>query len=102
MEEYALYVGIKMSYTKRIKNLIICGDSMLVIRAIVKRNITRGDIYSGIMSRSLDALKRFEKITFYHIKLELNVEVENFAKVGSRSGKGNLVNNGELRLYPLL
>jgi hypothetical protein len=47
---------------------------MLVIRAIVQRNIVGGNIYNGIMFRSLDALKNFEKITLYHIKRELNVE----------------------------
>jgi hypothetical protein len=54
-----------------------------------------------IMYRSLDALKNFEKVTFYHIKRELNVEVDKCAKVGSRLAKGHLVINGELRIHPL-
>jgi ribonuclease HI len=45
-EAYALYAGIKIALSKRIKNLIICGDSMLVKRAIVQRNIVGGNIYN--------------------------------------------------------
>jgi ribonuclease HI len=46
-EAYALYVGIKMVYSKRIKNLIICGDPMLVIRAIVQRKVVSSNICNG-------------------------------------------------------
>jgi ribonuclease HI len=46
-EAYALYVGIKMVHSKRIKNLIICRDPMLVIRAIVQRKVVGSNIYNG-------------------------------------------------------
>jgi hypothetical protein len=90
-----------MALSKQIKNLIICRDSMLVIRAIVQRNVTRGNIYKGIMSHSLDMLKNFDKITLYHIKRELNMEADKNAKVGSRLNKGHMIISGESRFHPL-
>jgi len=100
-EVYAVYVGIKLAHSKGIRSLIICRDSMMVIRAVVKGNITRGNIYSGIMSRSLVALKNFEKSTMYHVKREINVEANKLTKVGSRLGKGDIVVNGILRFQPI-
>jgi hypothetical protein len=35
------------------------------------------------------------------MKRELNVEVDKYAKAGSRLTKGNMVINGELRIHPL-
>jgi len=75
---------------------------MTVIRAVVHGNINEGNIYLGIMSRSLAALKNFNKSTLYHIKIELNIEANKLTKVGSGLGKGELVVNGNLRFQPIL
>jgi ribonuclease HI len=98
VEALALYVGINLALSNRINNLIICGDSMLVIRAIVHKNITGGNIYKGIMSHILDILKNFEKTTLYHIKRDHNEEADKNAKVGSRLRKGKMLIKGELRI----
>lgn len=100
-EAYALYACINLGFYKRIKNLIICGDSMLVIRAIVHKNITGGNIYKGIMPRALDMLKNFDKTTRYHIKLELNMEADKNAKAGSRLNMGHMLISGESRFHLL-
>lgn len=46
-EAYALYEGIRQATLKGIRQIIICGDSMILIRAIVKQNIAGSNIYRG-------------------------------------------------------
>lgn len=74
---------------------------MLVIRSIVHKNITGGNIYKGIMPRALDMLKNFDKTTRYHIKLELNMEADKNAKAGSRLNMGHMLISGESRFHLL-
>jgi hypothetical protein len=69
-EEYAfaLFASISLAQSKRIQNLVVCRESMMVIRVVVKGNIIGGNLYSGVMSRSLDALKNFDKHIMYQAK----------------------------------
>jgi hypothetical protein len=53
VEAYGLYARINLALSKQIKELIICEDSILIIRENFQRNIIEGIIYNGIMSRSL-------------------------------------------------
>jgi ribonuclease HI len=58
-EDYALFEGIRLAQSMGIRRITICGDSMMVIRVIVKKNIVGGNVYFGVMSRSLALLKFF-------------------------------------------
>lgn len=74
---------------------------MMVIRAIVQKNIVGGNVYSGIMSRSLALLKNLDEYSLYHIKRGINSEANQKAKEGSGLGKGELTVNGSTRLLPI-
>jgi hypothetical protein len=78
-----------------IQILTICGDSMMVIRTIVKKSIVGGNVYIGVMSRSLALLKNFDECTSFHIKCELNFEADKWAKEGSDLGIGEIIINGK-------
>jgi ribonuclease HI len=97
-EAYALFEGIRLAQSMGIQSLIICGDSMMVIRVIIKGYIVGGNVYSGVMSQSLALLKNFDECSLYHIKRDLNFEADKRAKEGSRLGIGEIIINGEKRL----
>jgi ribonuclease HI len=101
VEAYALFAGINLVVSKHIKNIIICDESMLVIRAMNHRNIIGGNVFKGVMSRILDTLQKFDNTTLYHIKCDLNLEADRQANIGSRINKGYMLIQGELRLHHL-
>jgi len=73
----------------------------MVIKAIVHKNISRDDVYSGVMSRTLALLKNLDEYSLFHIKRGLNLEVDQKAKEGTSLGKGELKVNGSVRLLPI-
>jgi hypothetical protein len=74
---------------------------MMVIRVIVQKNIAGGNVYFGIMSRSLSLLKNLDEYSLFHIKRGLNSEADQKAKEGTSLGKGELMVNGSVRLLPI-
>lgn len=98
---YALFEGIRLAQSMGIRRLTIWGDSMMVIRVIVKRNIVGGNVYFGMMSRSLALLNFFKDYSPYHIKRDLNSEANKGAKEGFDLGKGEIIVNGSTRLLPI-
>jgi ribonuclease HI len=99
VESFVLYASIKLAISHQISNLIICGDSMLVIRAIIHKHITGGNKFKGIMFHILDILKLLNNPNLFHIKRNLNEEANKNAKIGSRLNKGKMIIKGELRTY---
>jgi ribonuclease HI len=93
---FALYEGTRKALLKGIRRIIICGDSMILVRAIVKQNITRSNIYRGVLTQIQTLLCQFEKYTMFHIKRGLNMVVDQLAKEGSNLRKGEMKLNGEL------
>jgi ribonuclease HI len=49
VEALALYAGIRLAQTEGIQNLVVCGDSMMIIRALVKGPIVGGNFFFGVM-----------------------------------------------------
>jgi len=99
-EAFALYAGIKLALSHQISNRIICCNSMLVIRAIIHKNITGGNKFKGIMFRILDILRLINNSFFFHIKIHYNKEeVDKNTKMGSWLSKGKMLIRGELRTH---
>jgi ribonuclease HI len=101
VEFYALWEGIRFTKAMGIQKLTIFGDSMLVIRAIIKRNIIGNNVFIGIISHSLSLLVEFEVYNVFHIKRELNFEVDRWAKVGSNLEEGEILINGTKGRFPI-
>jgi hypothetical protein len=55
-EAYTLYEGIRHATLKGIRQIIICGDSMILIRAIIKQNIAGSNIYRVFSQESRSLL----------------------------------------------
>lgn len=100
-ETYALFEGIRLAFSIGVQKITIRGDSMMVIRVIVHKNIVEGNIYFGVISRILALLKNFEEYSFFHIKRELNSDVDQKDKEGPNLRKGEIKVNGSIKLLPI-
>jgi hypothetical protein len=58
------------------------GDSMMVIKAIVHKNIAGGNVYSGVMSRTLALLKNLEELLPFSYKKRTKLECWSKGKRG--------------------
>ena len=83
VEAYALWAGLRLAKDMGILKLSILDNSMLVIRALIKRNIVGNNIFIGIMSRILTLLSKFEEYSLYYIKHEHNSCTDRWAKEGT-------------------
>jgi ribonuclease HI len=100
-EAYALYEGTMHALLKGIRRIIICGDSMILIRAIIKQNIAGSNIYKGVLTRIQALLHQFKRYTMFHIKRELNTDADQLAKEGTTLRKGEMKVNGDLKPRPI-
>jgi ribonuclease HI len=97
VEAYALWAGLRLAKDMGILKLSILGDSMLVIRALIKRNIVGNNIFIGIMSHTLALLSEFEEYSLYHIKHEHN-SCDRWAKEGTSHNSSRFESDGLMKL----
>lgn len=64
-ETYALFEGIRLAFSIGVQKITIRGDSMMVIRVIVHKNIVEGNTYFGVISRILALLKTLKNTPFF-------------------------------------
>jgi ribonuclease HI len=92
-EAYALWQGIRLAMAKGIQKIIILGDPILMIRAIINQTDIGTKVHPGVISRALNLLAEFEYYSVYHIRHQHNNEADKWAKYGSTLG-GEIVING--------
>jgi hypothetical protein len=80
---------------KEFRKITILGDSMLMIRAIIKQSDIGNKVFPGVISRTLSLLAEFEEYSAFHIKHEYNNEADQWEKHGSTLGEGEIIVNGE-------
>jgi len=78
-----VYACISLAHSEGLQNLVVCGDSMMIIQALVKEPNVGGKFLSGVLFHSIEALKKFDKHSAFHIKWELNIEVDKLARMGT-------------------
>jgi hypothetical protein len=67
------------------------GDSMPMIRALIKHYDIKNNVFLGVISRSLLLLVEFEGYSAFHIMHEYNNEVDHWTKHVSSLGKVKLL-----------
>lgn len=81
-EAYSLWEGVSIAREERMTNIMILGDSMVVVRTIIDRTMTANNAFNSLISRILTLLYEFEEVAIYHIKRELNSKANYWAKLG--------------------
>jgi hypothetical protein len=90
-----------MALLNGIQRIIICGDSMILIRAIANQNIAGGSIYMGTLSQIMALLRKFEIFSLFHIKRDLNTIADQQEKEGSCLRKSEIKIYGDLKPIPI-
>jgi hypothetical protein len=102
-EAYALYVRLNIEIEKNISKIVIFEDSLMVVCAIIKRQLSRNNHFMGFLHRILSIRNKFEDFKIYHIKRDLNSLIDRWAKLGSCLDQGTMEINGNkgVLLIPL-
>jgi len=82
-EAYFVWCGLSIAKGESIQSLTIFGDSMLVIKVMIvmiAQSYSVGNKLIILISRIKRELSSFEKVSFLYIKLDLNSEVDYWAK----------------------
>jgi ribonuclease HI len=75
-EAYSLCMGLKVAKEFELKEIIVLGDSMMIIRAIVHWNHMENNVLRAVLARIRNLASTFDKIAFYHIEREHNSSVD--------------------------
>jgi len=76
IEAYAIYIGLKIVIQRNISKIVIFGDSIMVVQAIIKSQLSGNNQYLGILHCILSIQNKFEEFKIYHIKRDLNTLVD--------------------------
>jgi ribonuclease HI len=66
--------GLSMAKEERISNLIVFGDSLLVIQEINEKGCPSDNKLNMILRSIKRLVQSFDQIQFFHIKRELNTK----------------------------
>jgi ribonuclease HI len=84
-----------------IQNLVIVGDSRLVIRAIIHRTQTQSAKLNNLLDKIHLLLGCFSSYEIYHVLRELNEKADVEANKGALLAPGNLNLNGTMSTVEL-
>ena len=89
-----LYQGLRIARTKGIANLLVFGDSQLLIQAISNKKRPSNVQLAQIMKRIRTLYEDFHSISFYHILRNLNSMADKAVNEGARLCRGILHMDG--------
>jgi ribonuclease HI len=101
VEAYSLWKGLDIKKEEGLKTLIILGDSMLVMRAMVGNSEPGRNALTILILRIHKILESFDEVTLFHIKRELNGIVDQWVKVASYLSLGSCIKSGVCGLTPI-
>ena len=73
---YGFLYGLTISHQRRIKAMNIFGNSLLIIKHMVKNNATQNNNLNQILERIKGFHLLFEKVHFFHILRRLKQEAD--------------------------
>lgn len=91
---YPLMRGLVLANELKVKSLIVWGDSMVVIKAMLGRSWSIHNKLAIVIGHASKEAKEIYKISFFHVKQELNAEVDQLAKRDTETPIGVLGKNG--------
>ena len=93
-ESLALWQGLQITRTQGINEIIVLGDSRVIIQAL-SENTLPSQMHLRQMMRKIQALvSSFRKIEYFHILRKFNGKADRAENIGSTLGCGILRCNG--------
>jgi ribonuclease HI len=94
-EAYALLKGVQLAHSKGIRKLVVLGDSLTIIRLMVKGTNPKDPSLKQILDRTRLASKEI-KTTFFHILRGNNNEADKMANAAIGTNPDTLSIDGVL------
>ena len=96
-EAYGLWQGLKQLQKKGVEDVMVFGDSILVIQALNGGGRGKNECTVRLINRIRTKARLFRKATFYHILREMNVLADIAANKSIAIGQYDLVVNSSVR-----
>ena len=96
VEAYGLWQGLKQLQKKGVVDVMVFGDSRLVIQALNGGGRGKNKGTTRLINRIRTKTRLFRKVTFYHILRELNVLADKAANKSILIGQNDLVVNSRI------
>jgi ribonuclease HI len=100
-EAMALWQGLCQARSNGIRNLIIIGDSRLLICAIARSTETQSAQLNNLLARIRLLLKDLDSFQVFHVLRELNKDADEEANRGVVLAQGSMIINGQLSTVDL-
>jgi ribonuclease HI len=91
---YALYKGLSIAKSQDIEELIIIGDSGVILNQFRKRSLSDDMKINNIMSRILLEAEAFQTLQCFHVLRTNNTEADSFSNLATRDSLGILQIDG--------
>jgi hypothetical protein len=98
-EAYALFQDLRLTKDRNIFRIVSFEYFMMVVPTIGKRSHIENNLLGCMITRILSMVASFVEFKIYHIKHNLNLNVNHWVKVGSRLSKVEINLNGEHEVY---
>ena len=95
-EAYGLWQGVKQLQKEGVEEVMVFGDSRLVIQAMNGDGSGKNEGTARLINRIKTKARWFKKITFHHILRELNAQADKVANKSIMIGQNELVVNSIL------
>jgi ribonuclease HI len=93
-EALALWQGLNQAISKKVNDLVIIGDSRLIIQALILHNPVKQTKLQHILEKIHHLLKRLRAFQLFHILCNLNEQADEEANIGVTLSKGEIQING--------
>ena len=95
-EAYGLWQGLKQLQKKGVEEVMVFGDSRVIIQALNGGRRGKNGIIARLINRIRSKVKAFKKIIFYHILRGLNVLADLAANSSIAAGLHDLNVNSDV------
>ena len=97
-EAYGLWQGLKQVQKVGADEVLVIGDSRLIIQAVRGGGRSKNERMERLLNRIRYLIKRFKKIEFYHVLREMNMRADKAANKFKDIGCYELKVNSNLSL----
>ena len=97
-EAYGLWQGLKQVQKLGVEEVVIIGDSRLIIQALIRGRRGKNERLEGLLKRIRYMAKSIRKIEFFHVLRELNMTADEAANKFIDLGCYELMVNSRISL----
>ncbi|MEX2540020.1 MAG: ribonuclease HI family protein [Actinomycetota bacterium] len=98
-EYRALLAGLREAIERGFDSLLVRGDSQLLVRQVTGEYKVKDRKLKSLMIEIQELIRRFERVSFEHVRRELNERADELAKAGAESAKSRGVRPQQTEIF---